>query len=215
MKHTQLAAVLFMSLCLFSCKEENKDTEVITTTDDTEVNFNEEENQEDKEITVQLEPKSDSKVSGTAMFTQENGAVTLTAKLSGLKEGTHAMHLHEKGDCSAADGSSAGGHWNPTFEDHGEWGADEGYHRGDIGNFEANADGNAEFTFSTDQWCIGCDDEKMNIVGKAVIVHSGVDDYTSQPSGNAGSRISCGGIIEEGNNTNANNNTATDTTTTN
>ncbi|MBC70735.1 MAG: superoxide dismutase, partial [Muricauda sp.] len=46
------------------------------------------------------------------------------------------------------------------------------------------------------EWCIGCDDEKKNILGKAVIVHQGVDDYTSQPSGAAGARIACTGIIQ-------------------
>jgi len=49
---------------------------------------------------------------------------------------------------------------------------------------------------STDQWCIGCDDPAKNILGKAVIVHQGEDDLISQPSGAAGARVSCGGIIE-------------------
>ncbi|MGB5361189.1 MAG: superoxide dismutase family protein, partial [Eudoraea sp.] len=72
----------------------------------------------------------------------------------------------------------------------------EGFHKGDIGNFTADTDGNAVVEFSTDQWCIGCEDENMNILGKAVIVHQGVDDFTSQPSGAAGARVSCTGIIE-------------------
>jgi Cu-Zn family superoxide dismutase len=72
----------------------------------------------------------------------------------------------------------------------------EGFHKGDIGNFTADADGNAIAEFSTDQWCIGCEDENMNILGKAVIVHQGVDDFTSQPSGAAGARVSCTGIIQ-------------------
>lgn len=155
-----------------------------------------EEQRQPQEIRVEIESKSDSNVPGTAVFTEENGEVTMRAELSGLTEGTHAIHLHESADCSAEDGSSAGGHWNPTFEDHGEWGDEDGYHKGDIGNFDADAEGNATVTFSTDQWCIGCEDDTKNIIGTAVIVHDGVDDYTSQPSGDAGTRIACGELTE-------------------
>jgi Cu-Zn family superoxide dismutase len=151
---------------------------------------------ENQRVVVQLEPKSDSDVSGEVVFWEENGKVTMEATVMGLAEGTHAIHIHETADCSAADGSSAGGHWNPTFKPHGKWGAAEGYHKGDIGNFEANADGKGTITMSTDEWCIGCGDEKKDVLGHAIIVHEGVDDYTSQPSGNAGGRIACGGIIE-------------------
>lgn len=152
--------------------------------------------EETKELNLTMEPRSGSKLSGTVTFTQEDGEVMMKAELMGLSEGEHAIHLHENADCSADDGTSAGGHWNPTFEDHGKWGADEGYHKGDIGNFEADADGKATVTFSTDEWCIGCDDEKMNILNKSVIVHDGVDDFTSQPSGDAGTRIGCAEIKE-------------------
>ena len=149
-----------------------------------------------KKLQFQLNPKSGSETSGKVTFTEQNGQVLMQASLMGLSEGTHAIHIHEKADCSSDDGKSTGGHWNPTFENHGAWGATTGYHRGDIGNFQANADGNGEITFSTDQWCLGCDDATKNVVGKAVIVHQGEDDLTSQPSGAAGARISCAGIIE-------------------
>ena len=104
--------------------------------------------------------------------------------------------MHEKSNCSSADGKSSGGHWNPTNQAHGKWGATEGFHKGDIGNFTADADGNGTITFTTDQWCIGCDDDTKNIIGKGIIVHQGTDDFTSQPSGAAGSRVSCGGVIQ-------------------
>ncbi|NHF59451.1 superoxide dismutase family protein [Flavobacteriaceae bacterium TP-CH-4] len=154
-----------------------------------------------EEVTVEsikfsMEPKSDSDVKGEVTFTEENGEVKMIAMLSGLSEGEHAIHIHEKADCSSADGKSTGGHWNPTNEPHGKWGAAEGYHKGDIGNFTADAEGNATVEFDTDQWCIGCDDENKNIVGKAVIVHQGMDDFVSQPSGAAGARVSCTGIIQ-------------------
>jgi len=149
-----------------------------------------------KELRFKLNPKSESTASGEIQFREEEGKVTLNASLKGLTEGTHAIHIHEKADCSSEDGKSTGGHWNPTFEPHGAWGATDGYHRGDIGNFRADKDGKGTITFETGQWCLGCDDETKNILGKAIIVHQGEDDLTSQPSGAAGARISCAGIIE-------------------
>ncbi len=147
-------------------------------------------------IAFKMEPKSDSKVAGEVEFTEKDGKVVMKASFSGLTPGEHAIHIHEKADCSAADGTSTGGHWNPTSEPHGKWGASEGYHRGDIGNFTADADGNAAVEFSTDLWCLSCGDQTRNITGKAVIVHQGVDDFVSQPSGAAGARVSCTGIIK-------------------
>lgn len=197
MKQLSLTILFSATLILSGCRDQNQtaedrvDENTNQTQNDTIENQNRQQNQE---LTVNIEPKSGSELQGEAVFTQENGEVSMTVELSGLSEGTHAIHLHENADCSAEDGSSAGGHWNPTFEDHGQWGDSEGYHKGDIGNFEADAEGNATINFSTDQWCIGCDDDTKNIVGKSVVVHDGQDDYTSQPSGNSGTRIGCGEI---------------------
>ena len=149
-----------------------------------------------KRISFSLNPKSESNTNGTVLFTEKDGQVTLESSMSGLIQGTHAIHIHEKADCSSEDGKSSGGHWNPTFENHGAWGSKDGYHKGDIGNFLADNNGNGGITFSTDQWCLGCDDDTKNLIGKAVIVHQGTDDLISQPSGAAGARISCVGIIE-------------------
>ncbi|MEN9322891.1 MAG: hypothetical protein RL699_671 [Bacteroidota bacterium] len=150
---------------------------------------------ESKSLSVVFEPKSNSNVSGTASFTEKKGVVTMVAKMTGLKTGLHAIHIHEKSDCSAADGSSAGGHWNPTFKKHGKWGVGD-YHKGDIGNFTADEAGNATVTFSTNEWCIGCGDAAKDILGKGLIVHQGSDDFTTQPTGNAGGRIACSGLIK-------------------
>ena len=146
-------------------------------------------------LNITFESKSNSTVSGTASFSEKNGKVTFIAKLAGLKPGIHAIHIHEKSDCSAADGSSAGGHWNPTFKKHGKLGQGES-HKGDIGNFNADEKGNGSITFTTDEWCIGCGDTTKDILGKGLIVHEGADDYISQPSGNAGARIACSAIIK-------------------
>ena len=148
-----------------------------------------------KEIKINLNAKSGSSTSGEVTLTEKNGVVTLEAHIFGLDPGTHAIHLHEKADCSSDDGKSTGGHWNPTFEAHGAWNGPEGFHRGDIGNFEADETGHGMVNFTTNLWCIGCDDPVKNILEKAIIVHQGTDDFVSQPSGAAGARISCAGII--------------------
>jgi Cu-Zn family superoxide dismutase len=150
---------------------------------------------ETKKLVLAFESKSNSNVSGTATFIEKNGKVSFTAKLSGLTPGTHAIHIHEKSDCTAADGSSAGGHWNPTFKNHGKWGIGD-YHKGDIGNFVADKDGNGTISMTTDEWNIGSGDPTKDILGKGLIVHQGTDDFTSQPSGNAGARVACSAIIK-------------------
>ena len=149
----------------------------------------------DKKLSLVFEAKSNSAVSGNAIFTEKEGKVTMVAKLSGLKPGIHAIHIHEKSDCSAADGSSAGGHWNPTFKKHGKLGEGES-HKGDIGNFTADENGNGTITFTTAEWSIGGEDVTKNIIGKGLIVHQGTDDYVSQPAGNAGARVACSAIIK-------------------
>lgn len=149
---------------------------------------------DDNFLEINLEPKSNSSVSGKATFKEKNGIVTFKVALSGLKPGVHAIHIHEKADCTSADGSSAGGHWNPTFKKHGKWNEGE-YHKGDIGNVTADENGNASLTLSTNEWCLGCDDETKNVLNKGLIVHEKADDFVSQPTGNAGGRIACSGII--------------------
>lgn len=164
---------------LFSCKNASKQTK----------------NDTEKRLVVVLDSKSGSNAKGTAVFIEKNGEISLEVKVEGLSEGLHAIHLHEKADCSSPDGLSTGGHWNPTHSKHGKWGDPEGFHRGDIGNLVADKNGKASLLFKTDLWCLTCDDPIKNIVGKAVIIHQGTDDFTTQPTGNAGGRISCGGIL--------------------
>jgi len=143
--------------------------------------------------TVEIIAKNNSGISGTVTFSETDGMVTMQANITGLSEGLHAIHIHETGDCSADDGTSAGGHWNPTNTTHGEWGGDT-FHIGDIGNLDANASGTASISRTTNLWCIGCSDATKNVIGKAIIIHEGPDDFTSQPSGAAGPRIGCGEI---------------------
>jgi len=198
MKTIYFAIITLLLIITVSCKGEKKETSDGEKTE--KVNPSEIEQQKEPETPIQLEielsAKSDSNVTGKIEFSELNGMVTMIASMKGLSEGKHAIHIHEKADCSSPDGKSTGGHWNPTLKPHGAWGAKEGYHRGDIGNFNATADGTGNITFATNEWCIGCADEKKNIIGKAIIVHQGEDDLKSQPSGAAGSRVSCAGIIK-------------------
>lgn len=143
-----------------------------------------------KKAVATIESKSGSHVTGKAVFHEEGGKVTLKIKIEGADPGTHAVHLHETGDCSAADGASAGGHWNPSHEDHGKWSASP-FHHGDIGNIEVGKDGKGELTLTTDLWTIGGAPE-TDVIGKGVIIHAKADDFTTQPTGNAGGRVGCG-----------------------
>lgn len=194
MKKVVITLTAFALLAVTGCKDEKKDAEksaekvIEKVADDAP--------SEIKKITFSLESKSNSTATGSVVFSEQDGIVSLNANLSGLEPGTHAIHIHEKADCSSEDATSSGGHWNPTFKNHGKWDDPAGYHKGDIGNFDADADGNGFVSMKTSEWCIGCDDPNKNILGKAIIVHQGADDFTSQPSGAAGARVSCGGIIE-------------------
>ncbi len=149
-----------------------------------------------KKAVVNIMAKSNSNVTGTVTFTETDGLVSMTANISGLTPGNHAIHIHAIGDCSADDGSSAGGHWNPTNVNHGKWGTAP-FHIGDIGNIVADSTGSATISRETDLWCINCDDVTKNIIGKSIVIHEGIDDFTSQPAGAAGIRIGCGEIIPQ------------------
>ena len=140
--------------------------------------------------TYTINSKSGTSTQGTAKFTQTGKMVEMDLNVYKLTPGIHAVHLHEKADCSATDGTSTGGHWNPAKDDHGKWGA-EHFHMGDIGNLSADKDGTARLIFKTDKWCIGCADESKNIIGKGLIIHAGKDDFMTQPTGNAGGRVGC------------------------
>jgi len=193
MKKLSILFVSAMLMATVGCKNEKKDVEKEVETVIKEVKV---EETGFIKVLLTLESKSESTATGTVKFSQKNGVVTMNAALSGLTLGTHAIHIHEKADCSSPDAKSSGGHWNPSAKNHGKWGDAAGYHKGDIGNFEADAKGNGYISMNTDEWCLGCDDPSKNIMGKAIVVHQGVDDFTSQPSGAAGARVSCGGIIE-------------------
>lgn len=143
---------------------------------------------------VLLEPTEGNQTRGDLRFTRAGERIEITGTLSGLPGGgSHGFHVHETGDCSAPDASSAGGHFNPGSHDHGRVGHGE-HHAGDSDNVTANADGAAQVKSWLEGATLG-DGAATDIVGKAVIVHTDADDYTSQPTGDAGDRLACG-VIE-------------------
>ncbi len=144
-----------------------------------------------KQAVAVLHPTAGNKCSGKVVFTQEGEKVKVVADIEGLIAGQkHAFHIRQYGDCSAADGMSAGGHYNPENHPHGLPGSAQ-RHAGDLGNLEADSSGKAHLDITVDN--ISVAGTKNPIVGRGVIVHAKVDDG-GQPVGNAGGRIACGVI---------------------
>jgi Cu-Zn family superoxide dismutase len=146
--------------------------------------------------TAVLEARAGSTLSGTAVFSAlEGGEILLRIEVAGVTPGPHAVHIHEHADCGDPDAKNAGGHWNPTAKPHGRWGQPDGaYHLGDLGNIEVGADGTGSLEIRTGLWTLR-DGGPLDVVGRSIIVHAKPDDFTTQPTGNAGDRIGCGPIL--------------------
>ena len=140
-----------------------------------------------------LAPTQGSTVAGRVVFSADKGGVRVVADITGLTPGVHGFHIHDKGDCSAPDATSAGGHFNPGAKPHGAPGAGE-HHSGDLGNITADADGKAHLDAVFSFLMLAGSD---SIVGRGLIVHAAPDDLKTQPTGNAGGRVACGVIKAE------------------
>ena len=137
------------------------------------------------------QPNPAQPVAGKLSFAQTTEGVRVKGRVTGLKPNSpHAFHVHEKGDCSAPDAASAGGHFNPTGQPHGAFNAPQ-HHMGDMPSLNADASGTAQIDFVSREFVL---EGPNTIVGKAVIVHRDPDDVNSQPAGNAGPRLACGVI---------------------
>jgi len=143
------------------------------------------------EAVAELAPTAGNNAKGTVTFSQKDTMVLVVARISGLTPGSHGFHVHEKGDCSAADAMSAGGHFNPLGKPHAHPSTAD-RHTGDMPMLVADASGNATLTAELDLLRIGAD--ASDVVGKSVVVHKDPDDFTTQPAGNSGPRIACGVI---------------------
>ena len=137
-----------------------------------------------------LYPTLGNKVTGIIHFTRVEGGVKITADVQNLSKGKHGIHIHEYGDCSASDGNSAGGHYNPAVKIHGAP-VDDNRHIGDMGNIEADESGKGLLEYVDKTLTL---DGPNSIIGRAVIVHANEDDLKTQPTGNAGARLPCGVI---------------------
>lgn len=141
--------------------------------------------------TAKLNPTAKQTARGEVTFTAGPDGVRVVGTFSGLVFGEHGFHVHEKGDCSAPDATSAGGHFNPGAKPHAAREA-AARHAGDLGNLKADPYGLARVDFVDKTLSLSGPE---SIVGKAVIIHEKADDFTTQPTGNAGARQACG-VIE-------------------
>jgi len=139
--------------------------------------------------------------SGLVLFVREGDGIRVTGRVVGLAPGQHGFHVHENRSCSPADSDgdgleeaagAAGGHFNPTNTEHGPQTANRSRrHAGDLGNLDADASGVARIAFTDSLIAL---EGRRDIVGRALVVHADRDDLSTEPSGNAGRRISCGEI---------------------
>ena len=137
-----------------------------------------------------IESKSGSPVTGRAAFTEvPSGGVKVEVWIENAAPGTHGLHLHEKGDCSAPDATSAGGHFNAAGNPHASP-TDKARHNGDLGNIEVGADGKGHLEITSDLLTVK--PGPNSVMGKAVVFHEKADDLKTQPTGNAGGRFGCG-----------------------
>lgn len=144
-----------------------------------------------QEAFAMLNPTQGNKVKGRVSFTKVPQGVKVVADFEGMEPGSHGIHIHEKGDCSAPDGSSAGEHFNPTNKKHGSP-DDKDRHVGDLGNIVADRNGRAHYERVDSVIQL---DGDYSIIGRSVVIHAKADDFKTQPSGDSGKRVACG-VIE-------------------
>ena len=138
-----------------------------------------------------IEARSGATVTGTATFTELANGVKVVVDIEHAPPGSHGLHIHEKGDCSAPDATSAGAHFNPAGNPHAGP-RDPARHNGDLGNMEIGPDGKGQVELVDD--LLSVKPGATSVVGKAIIFHEKTDDFKTQPTGNAGGRLGCGVI---------------------
>jgi Cu-Zn family superoxide dismutase len=193
-----LMGVFVSTIVIVSCDSSNESE---TSTDTTSVITEPTTSATKVETNVAIVNHAEAKLSGTYADTTVDGTVKFDTESTGKvkmmlditvpkKAGKPvAVHIHEHGNCGDT-AMLAHGHWNPTNAQHGKWGS-ASFHVGDIGNVTLNSQGKGTMTLTTDLWTLGGTPDK-NILGKAIIIHGGVDDFKTQPTGDSGSRIGCG-----------------------
>ena len=133
---------------------------------------------------------------GTAKISATPNGVKVSVKVSQLTPGEHGIHIHSVGKCEGPAFATAGGHFNPTGAHHGAKNTQEPRpHLGDLENLKVGQNGKASVTFMISGVTLG---EGQNSLfhegGTALVIHAKPDDLMSDPSGNSGERIACGGV---------------------
>lgn len=187
--------VIFFVLVLSACGGNDEDEKEEQSNDNSAAEPEESATDED-EVLVSLN-NTDGHVVATATLTEDDAGVHIKLEGEDLPEGTHAFHIHEKGACEAPDFESAGGHYNPTDDNHGKDDS-EGPHAGDFDNIKVAEDGTVNEEITTDKVTLekGKENTLYTDDGTSLVIHADDDDYKSQPSGDAGDRIACGVIGE-------------------
>lgn len=192
--HHKYAALFFALLLLTGCKS------VPTHTHFENINIPEYDAHElllgEVFASAQIEPKSGSHAAGRAWFAKSKDGIQILVVTKHLMPGLHGIHIHEKGDCSAKDASSAGPHYNPSKHKHGT--ADpHKYHMGDLGNIVISNKGVGILNLGIPASDHSAHTNWQDIIGRSIVLHGGVDDLASQPAGDSGSRIGCGLIKKD------------------
>jgi Cu-Zn family superoxide dismutase len=183
-----LLATIGVFLLVSSCNSKDTSTKNLAHEESTMISHDD-SNAISKAVCV-LTPTEGSNVKGLVTFTQTDAGLLIVADVEGLSEGKHGFHIHEFGDISKSDGTSAGGHFNPEHKDHAGP-EDEIRHAGDFGNIIADANGNAHYERVDSLISFkGIN----NIIGRSIIIHADEDDLVSQPTGDAGGRVAQGVI---------------------
>jgi Cu-Zn family superoxide dismutase len=139
-----------------------------------------------------LAPTQGNGVSGQFDLSGTATGVRLSGTVQGLEPGSrHGIHVHEAGDCSAADAKSAGEHYNPGRHRHGDPSTAQ-HHLGDMPNLVADSSGEARFETEIAGATLAAGDNSL--MNRAIIVHAEADDFKTQPSGASGARVACGVI---------------------
>ena len=144
-----------------------------------------------EKATAKIESRSSSTLTGLATFTEVEGGVLVEIEVHHAPPGWHAVHVHEKGDCSADDASSAGGHFNPGAKNHGSPHAMD-HHAGDLGSMTVDEHGDGRHVILVHDLTVQAGPNSVR--ERAIIIHANIDDLATQPTGNAGGRIGCGVI---------------------
>lgn len=150
---------------------------------------------EEFEVTMM---NTDEEEIGTATFSEADDGLTIALEAEGLEPGMHGIHIHNAGMCEGPDFETAGDHYNPTDAAHG-FDHEDGPHAGDLENIEVADDGTVSTEITAENVTIldeNVDTTLMTDAGTALIIHSGEDDYETQPSGDAGTPVACGVISE-------------------